>query len=235
MIFLPIFPSYFSFTYICILCLIWNVVGLRQYTCYRIFFIWVDTRLPNLIYCIIHPIWMSILSYNKFLPVCSLFLFLLPFCFIVSAVSLCLYIVSHFSDNPRFINMLISGKASFPSLIFMFWFSPFSYFVWFYYFETIPTLQFSSITQLCLNLCDPMDCSTPGLPVNCQHLEFTQTHVHWAGDAIQQSHPLLSPSPPCLQSFPASRAFQISQFFISDGQRIRVSALASVLPMNTQA
>ena len=161
----------------------------------------------------------------------SVFTSFLLYCF----SSLCLYIVSHFSDNPRFINMLISGKASFPSLIFMFWFSPFSYFVWFYYFETMPTLQFSSIAQLCLNLCDPMDCSTPGLPVNCQHLEFTQTHVHWAGDAIQQSHPLLSPSPPCLQSFPASRAFQISQFFISDGQRIRVSALASVLPMNTQA
>ena len=62
--------------------------------------------------------------------------------------------------------------------------------------------QFSSIAQLCLTLCDPMDCSTPGLPVHHQLLEFTQTHVHWVGDAIQQSHPLSSPSPP---------AFHLSQ------------------------
>ena len=55
--------------------------------------------------------------------------------------------------------------------------------------------QFSLVTQSCLTLCDPMDCSTPGLPVHHQLLEFTQTHVHWVGDAIQPSHPLLSPSP----------------------------------------
>ena len=47
-------------------------------------------------------------------------------------------------------------------------------------------------------LCDPMDCSTPGLPVHHQLLWFTQTHVHWVGDAIQPSHPLSSPSPPAL-------------------------------------
>ena len=58
------------------------------------------------------------------------------------------------------------------------------------------SLQFSSITQSYLTLCDPKDCSTPGLPVHHQLLEFTQTHVHWVGDAIQTSHPLLSPSPP---------------------------------------
>ena len=57
-------------------------------------------------------------------------------------------------------------------------------------------LQFSSITQSCLTLCDPMNHSTPGLPVHHQLLEFTQTHVHWVGDAIQPSHPLSSPSPP---------------------------------------
>ena len=56
--------------------------------------------------------------------------------------------------------------------------------------------QFSSITQLSPTLCDPMDCSMPGLPVHHQLLEFTQTHVHWVGDAIQPSHPLSSPSPP---------------------------------------
>ena len=55
---------------------------------------------------------------------------------------------------------------------------------------------FSSVTQLCPTLCDPMNHSTPGLPVHHQLPESTQTHVHWVGDAIQQSHPLLSPSPP---------------------------------------
>ena len=54
----------------------------------------------------------------------------------------------------------------------------------------------SLVAQSCLTLCDPVDCSTPGLPVHNQLLEFTQIHVHWASDAIQPSHPLLSPSPP---------------------------------------
>ena len=58
------------------------------------------------------------------------------------------------------------------------------------------THQFSSIAQSCPTLCDPMNWSTPGLPVHHQLLEFTQTHVHWVGDAIQPSHPLSSPSPP---------------------------------------
>ena len=58
--------------------------------------------------------------------------------------------------------------------------------------------QFSLVTQSCLTLCDPMDCSTPGLPVHHQLPEPTQTHVHWVSDAIQPSHPLLSPSPPAL-------------------------------------
>ena len=56
--------------------------------------------------------------------------------------------------------------------------------------------QFSSVAQPCLTLCDPMNCSTPGLPVHHQLPEFTQTHVHRLGGAIQPSHPLLSPSPP---------------------------------------
>ena len=58
------------------------------------------------------------------------------------------------------------------------------------------SVQFSSVTQSCLTLCNPMDCSTAGLPVHHQLPEFTQTHVHWIGDAIQPSHPLSSPSPP---------------------------------------
>ena len=60
----------------------------------------------------------------------------------------------------------------------------------------ISSVQFNSVTQLCLTLCDPMDCSTSGFPVHHQHPEFTQTQAHWVGDAIQPSHPLSSPSPP---------------------------------------
>ena len=62
--------------------------------------------------------------------------------------------------------------------------------------------MFSSVAQLCLTLCDPMNHSTPGLPVHHQLPEFTQTYVHWIGDAIQPSHPLSSPLllPPVLPS-----------------------------------
>ena len=65
-------------------------------------------------------------------------------------------------------------------------------------FSVYPIIQFSSVTQLCPTTCDPMNRSTPGLPVHHQLLEFTQTHVHWVGDAIQPSHPLSSLSPPAL-------------------------------------
>ena len=58
--------------------------------------------------------------------------------------------------------------------------------------------QFSSVAQSCLTLCDPMNHSTPGLPVHHQLPESTQTHVHQVGDAIQPSHPLSLPSPPAL-------------------------------------
>ena len=58
------------------------------------------------------------------------------------------------------------------------------------------SVQFSSVTQSCQTLCDPMNRSTPGLPVHHQLPEFTQTHVHRVSDAIQPSHPLSSPSPP---------------------------------------
>ena len=61
-----------------------------------------------------------------------------------------------------------------------------------------PSQSVYSVTQLCLTLCEPMDCSTPGHPVHNQLLEFTQTHVHRVDNAIQLSHPLLSPSPPAL-------------------------------------
>ena len=62
----------------------------------------------------------------------------------------------------------------------------------------LDSVQFSSVVQSCPTLCDPTNRSTPGLPVNHQLLEFTQTHVHRVSDAIQPSHPLLSPSPPAL-------------------------------------
>ena len=58
--------------------------------------------------------------------------------------------------------------------------------------------QFSSVAQSCPTLCNPMNRSTPGLPVHHQLLESTQTHVHWVSDAIQPSHPLLSSSLPAL-------------------------------------
>ena len=57
---------------------------------------------------------------------------------------------------------------------------------------------FSSVAQSCPTLCDPMNCSMPGLPVHHQLPESTQTHVYWVGDAIQPSHPLSSPYPPAL-------------------------------------
>ena len=93
--------------------------------------------------------------------------------------------------------------------------------------------QFNSVTQLCLTLCDPMNHSTPGLPVHHQLPEFTQTHVHWVGDAIQPSHPRSSPFP--LAPIPSSiRVFSnestLCMRWLSNG----VSALASVLPKNTQ-
>ena len=62
--------------------------------------------------------------------------------------------------------------------------------------ESLSSVQFSLVTQSCPTLCDPMNHSTPGLPVHHQLLEFTQTHVRWVSDAIQPSHPLSSPSPP---------------------------------------
>ena len=66
----------------------------------------------------------------------------------------------------------------------------------------LSVLQFSSVIQSCLTLCNPMDCSTPGFPGHHQLLELAQSHVHRVDDAIQPSHPLASPSPP---------AFNLSQ------------------------
>ena len=85
-----------------------------------------------------------------------------------------------------------------------------------------------SVAQSCPTLCDPTNRSTPGLPVHHQLPEFTQTHVHRVSDAIQPSHPLLSPSPPALNPS------QMSQLFPWGGQSTGVSALASFLPNKSQ-
>ena len=95
------------------------------------------------------------------------------------------------------------------------------------------SVQFSLVPQSCPTLSDPMDCSTPGLPVHHQLPELTQTHVHRVSDAIQPSSSIV-PFSSCLQPFPASEFFPVSQFFASGGQSIGVSASASVLPMNIQ-
>ena len=81
-----------------------------------------------------------------------------------------------------------------------------------------------SVAQSCPTLCDPMNHSTPGLPVHHQLLEFTQTHAHRVSDAIQPSHPLLSPLSSCPQSLPASESFPMSQLFAWGGQSTGVSA-----------
>ena len=98
----------------------------------------------------------------------------------------------------------------------------------------VNSVQFRSFTQSCPTLCDLMDCSMPDFPVHHRLPDPTQTHVHRVSDAIQPSHPLSSPSPPNLQSFPVSGSFPMSWFFASGGQSFGVSASASVLPMNIQ-
>ena len=86
----------------------------------------------------------------------------------------------------------------------------------------------SSVAQLHPTLCDFMDCRMPGFPVHHQLPEFAQTQVHRVGDAIQPSHPLLSP----FLAFSASESFPRNPFFASDGQSIGVAASAPVLPVN---
>ena len=93
-----------------------------------------------------------------------------------------------------------------------------------------------------LTPCDPMDCSTPGFCVLHCLLELAQTHVHWVGDGHWVGnvwcHPNISstvvPFSSCLQSFPASGSFPMSQLFAAGGQSVGASTSASVFPMNTQ-
>ena len=83
-------------------------------------------------------------------------------------------------------------------------------------------IQFSSVAQSCLTLCDPMDSSTPSLPVHHQLLEFTPTHAHRVGDVIQPSHPPLCPSPP---AFNLSQHQGLFQWVISSHQVAKVFKL----------
>ena len=88
------------------------------------------------------------------------------------------------------------------------------------------------VPQSCLTLCNPMNYSTLGFPVFHYFLEFAQTHVHWADDAIQPSS--VTPFSSCPQSFPASGSFPVSQLFTSGGHSIGAPVSASVLPMTIQ-
>ena len=92
--------------------------------------------------------------------------------------------------------------------------------------------RISSVALSCLTLCDPMDCSTPGLPVHQQLPEPAQILVHWVGDAIQPSHSLPSPSPPAFNLSQHQGLFQWVSF--SSSGHFGASASTSVLPMNTQ-
>ena len=101
------------------------------------------------------------------------------------------------------------------------------------HFICLYSVQFSSVAQSCLTLCDPMDYSMPGLPVHHQLPEFTQIHVHWVSDTIQPFHPVITFSSH-LQSFPAPGSFQMSQLFALSSQSIGISASTSDFPMSTQ-
>ena len=97
----------------------------------------------------------------------------------------------------------------------------------------IESYKISSVTKSCLTLCNPMNRSTPGLPVHHQLPEFTETHVHcrWCHPTISAS---VVPFSSCPQSSPASGSSQMSQLFTSGGQSVGVSASESVLPVNIQ-
>ena len=97
----------------------------------------------------------------------------------------------------------------------------------------LSSIQFSSVTQSCPTLCDPMNRCTPGLPVHHQLPEFAQSHVHWVRDAIQPSSSVV-PFSSCPQSLPASKSFPMSQLFSWGGQSTGVSALASFLLKKSQ-
>ena len=99
--------------------------------------------------------------------------------------------------------------------------------------KCISSVQFSSVTQSCPPLCDPMNRNTAGLPVHHQLPEFTQTHVHQVGDAIQPSHPLSSPSSPAPNPSQHQSLFQWVNS-LHEVAKVLESALASFLPNKSQ-
>ena len=96
------------------------------------------------------------------------------------------------------------------------------------------SFQFSSVTRSCPTLSDPMNRSTPGLPVHHQLPEFTQTHVHQVGDAIQPSHPLSSPSPPALHLSQHKGLFHWVDFLHQVAKVLEFQLQPSVLPTNIE-
>ena len=100
--------------------------------------------------------------------------------------------------------------------------------------KNLPSVKFSSVAQSCPTLCDPVNSSTPGLPVHRQLPEFTQTHVHQVCDAIQPSHPQSSPSSPALNPS-QHQSSPMSQLFTWGGQSTGVSALYFNKKINNHA
>ena len=126
---------------------------------------------------VITPLWLSgslrPFLYSSVYP-CHLFLI---FYASVRSLPFLSFIMPIFAWNVSLVSLIYLTR----SLVFLILFS---------------SVQFSSVAQSCLTLCDPMDCSTPGLQVHHQLLELTQTHVHWVSDAVQSCQSLSSPSPP---------------------------------------
>ena len=114
------------------------------------------------------------------------------------------------------------------------WVTELNWFLFGKYFHLFYNHHFSSVTQSCSTLCNPMGCSMPGFPVLHQFPELAKIHVHWFGDAIQTSHPVSSSSPP---AFSLSEHHGLFQWVSSSHQMAKVlkfSASGSVLPMNIQ-
>ena len=141
-----------------------------------------------------------------------------------------------YTDHSHFTTSTSSWRSHFPhfwgptyhiGLTWIMWDSSNLKVIW------LSSIQFSSVAQSCPTLCDPMDCSTPGLLAHHQLSEFIQTHVHWVWDATQPSHLLSSPS---LPAFNLSKHQCLFKWVSSSngGQSIGVSASASVLLMNIQ-
>ena len=96
------------------------------------------------------------------------------------------------------------------------------------------SVQFSSVAQLCPTLCDPMNHSTPGLPVHHKLPEFTQTHVHWVSDVVQPSHPLSSPSPSAPNPSQHQGLFQWVSSLHQVAKVLEFQLQHQILPVNTQ-